>query len=234
MKEIINLNKRIRKEASQAIQKNAGVLLVFRRDERPKELLALPGRIQIDLKELRGRLDEVIPDDFGYVINFGDSSPALTLLYSDGAQTETSCPVEWDENHSILEQLAEMDWSKLRQRSLRNCQSFDRFKEALKDTRGAVPSTKALQDTFRAQVKAFVKTRRKGALGVRVLMVRDYEGMEAFRRQLPDIMTLHGLVVAAVAGGKELSVGEIDKLKRQALKELEGMPISRASALGAL
>ena len=64
---VIELNKQILSEASQAMLKDRA-LLVFRAD-RPQELLALPGRIQVYLKELRGRLDEVIPDDFGYVIN---------------------------------------------------------------------------------------------------------------------------------------------------------------------
>jgi hypothetical protein len=41
-------------------------------------------------------------------------------------------------------------------------------------------------------------------------------------------------VVTVVAGGKPLPVKGIDALKRQALKELEDMPISHAKALGQL
>ena len=48
---------------------------------------------------------------------------------------------------------------------------------------------------------------------------------------LPDMMTTHHLIISVLADGKPLAEKRIEQLKRQALKKLEGMPMSHAKAL---
>lgn len=89
-------------------------------------------------------------------------------------------------------------------------------------------------------MKEFVKAKRKDASKVHVLTwhldreeqsAEEFGDMKAFCRELPDMMTTHYLIITVVADGKPLSEQTIEKLKQQALKELQGMPISHAKAL---
>lgn len=239
MKEIIELNKRILSEALQAVPKDLGFIGIPREGLRPEELAALPSGIKANLDALERRLNSVIPDDFGYLIDVGHADPGLTIFYRDGAQTSVNCPIDWDENGSIFDKLGGIDWGAERSGALERCQEFDRMVEEAKHKPPGLPSTKELQKLFRDAMKEFVRTKRKDKSRVHVLMWREDEGeggeefknMESFGRELPDIMTVQKLVITVVAGGKPLPAKQIDKLKREALKELRGMPISQAKAL---
>lgn len=241
MKEIIELSERIRNEAPEAVPKEFGWFLVNRQGEGTEELQVLPPAIKDEVERLRARLDAAIPDDFQYQLCLGDDKPGLSLVYCDGAQTEADCPVEWDETRSIFDQLQGVDWEKERGRVLAMCQDMERMKEEAQQKKPTLPSTKQIQKTFRSEMDLFVKTKRKDASQVHVLVWDDGEGstkeenfenMDAFRRELPDIMAMQLLVIAVVADGKPLPVAKIGELKKQALQELEDMPISHAKALG--
>jgi hypothetical protein len=247
MKEIVELNRRIRTEAPEIVPKKFGFLMVCRGEDGPGQLKKLPAGISAELDELRQKLDIAIPNDFAYQIILGDDKPDLALEYNDGAQTAANCPVEWDEERSIFDQLKEIDWESERKEVLARCQTFEVMKDAAKDRPSTLPSTKQLQRVFRGDMKAFVKKNRKDAAQVYALMYRkdeigsdpesglreeSFENMKAFCWALPDLMTVQYWVITVVTGGKPLPVAKIEGLKKQALKELEDMPISHLKALG--
>jgi hypothetical protein len=62
--------------------------------------------------------------------------------------------------------------------------------------------------------------------------VESFDDQASFCRDLPDIMTVRFLVIAVVADGKPMSREGLEILKKKAIAELEGMPISHAKALG--
>ena len=239
MKEIIELNERIQHEAPQAVPKEFGFLLVTSEPGGEEELGALPPSIRRDLDELCEKLKRAMPDDFGFQISFEAHDPYLMVVYRDGAQTEGNCPLEWDPKRSIFEQLDAVNWNEQRAGVLARCQSFDVMKERAKDVKPRLPCTKEIQKAFRDEMREFVKTKRKDALRVHAMLFREDEGvkeetfedMNSFCRELPNIMTVQDLVVTVVADGKPLPVERIESLKKQALKELEDMPISHAKAL---
>jgi hypothetical protein len=241
MKEIIELNSRILTEAPNAVPKDTGPLMVTRERDTDGELKGLPADIKADLEGLCEKLGKAIPNDFGFTMFVGDYNPSLDLTYSDGGQTFGSWPVEWDTKRSIFDQLREFNWDEFRKRMIAGCQEFDAMREASKHAQPTLPSTKTIQKWFRGPMETFVKAKRKETTKIHVLMChadgiqeRSFDDMESFCSKLPDIMTLQFLVITVVAGGKPLPVQKIEKLKEQALKELESMPISHAKALGKL
>ena len=89
-------------------------------------------------------------------------------------------------------------------------------------------------------MKEFVKSKRKDTSKVHVLVwsegdevlaPEEFADMAAFCDVLPDMMATQHLIIAVVADGKPLPEQKIEKLKQQALKELEDMPMSHAKAL---
>jgi hypothetical protein len=240
MKEIIELNKRILTEAPEAVPKEFGFISVSRKEVADGDLAALPASIRADLEKFRLKLNQTMPDDFGYQIFLGDADPHLIITYSDGAQTEGNCPVEWDLKRSIFDQLPGIKWDDLRAFALTNGQIFDQMIEAAKHRPAALPSTKQLQKGFREAMKEFVKSKRKDTSKVHVLVwsegdevlaPEEFADMAAFCDVLPDMMATQHLIIAVVADGKPLPEQKIEKLKQQALKELEDMPMSHAKAL---
>ena len=245
MKEIIELNKRILTEAPEAVPKEIGFIMVSRKDAASGGLAALPASIRADLERLRLKLNQTMPDDFGYLIMLGNADPHFTITYSDGPQTEGNCPVEWDLKRSIFDQLPGIKWNDLRAFALANGQIFDQMIEEAKKRPAALPSTKQLQKDFAPVVKKFVKAKHKDISKVHVLawcgdqlsngdlavMTTEFAGMKAFCKVLPDIMATQQLIIAVMADGKPLPAQKVEKLKQQALKELKGMPISHAKAL---
>lgn len=248
MKEIIELNRRIIAEAPEAVRKEFGFLMVCRGEDNSAVVSKLPVGIKGELEELCRKLDAAIPDDFEYQIVLGDDRADVLVVYNDGVQTQANCPMEWDEKRSIFDQLKEVDWGTERAEVLARCQSIDVLKEEAKDRPATLPSTKQLQKAFRSKMKAFVREKREDASRVHVMMYREDNGLnpecglkeetygtvEEFARDLYNIMTVQYWVIAVVADGKPLPVMKIDALKKQALKELEGMPISLMKALGKL
>ena len=245
MKEIIELNKRILREAPDAVPKEFGFIIVTRKEAPNDKVAALPASISADLEELRLKLNQALPDDFGYRILLGNTAPYFTITYSDGPQTEGNCPVEWDLERSIFDQLSGIKWDDLRAFALANGQIFDQMIEEAKKRPSALPSTKQLQKDFAPVVKTFVEAKQKDTSKVHVLawcgdqlsngdlavMTTEFAGMKAFCKVLPDIMATQQLIIAVMADGKPLPAQKIEKLKQQALKELKGMPISHAKAL---
>jgi len=240
MKEIIELNKRILTEAPEAVPKEFGFIMVIRNDSAAKELAALPASIRADFEKFLQKLNQAMPDDFEYQVLLGNEHPYLTIIYNDGAQTVGNCPVKWDLERSIFDQLPAINWDSLRGFALANGQMFDRMIEEAKQRPAALPSTKQLQKEFAEPMKDFIKTKRKDASKVHVLVWsegqegstgEEFANMKAFCRALPDLMATQYLVITVVADGKPLPERKIEVMKREALKELEDMPISHAKAL---
>lgn len=246
MKEIIELNGRLRSELGQAVAKE-GVQL--RRAMTAGELSPLPLKWQAELEGLRGRLNAIIPDDILYTVYLGDEEAQLTLDYEDGPQVGTfGMGPTFSPLVSIFDQLQAMDWDEYRGEMISDCQVFGEMARKANESPSRLPSTKKLQKVFREEMKSFVKEKRKDEAKAHVLMFREedglneecglqektYNSLEEFSRDLHNIMMEQYWVVTVVAGGKPLPVKGIDALKRQALKELEDMPISHAKALGQL
>ena len=236
MKEIIELNDGLRRELGNCFPDGA---LMLGRNDQPEELTRLPIKWREAIGALRARVNEVVPDDFHYTICLGDEEPGFMMEYNDGASTGFFGGHEWDSGRCIIEQLKELDWMAERERAISGCQMFDEMRAQAEESPSHLPPTKVIQKTFRSEMRDFVKTKRKDASRVHVLMWREDEGMreetydslESFCRELPDIMTVHYLVITVVAGGKPLPVERIEAVKGQAVKELEDMPISHAKAL---
>jgi hypothetical protein len=134
MKEIIELNNRILREARHAVPKADGFIVVMRHDADAKELAALPTAIRAQLETLRMQLARAIPNDFDYTLFLGDAEPRLSLTFRDGAMTEGGCPEDWDVDRSIFHQLSEVDWDKHRQNVMNQARIFDHVAEIAKET----------------------------------------------------------------------------------------------------
>jgi hypothetical protein len=237
MKEIIELNKKLIEQLGRCFPEGA---LILGRNDQPEELAALPAALREEIEQLRGEINEVVPNDFTYSFDLGDDCPGLMIEYEDGSQTGFFRGHNWQLNRSIIEQLKEFNWDAEREQALAGCQIFDVMKENAKHLPSRLPSTRELQKAFRVEMKEFLKAKRQDLRGVHALMWRGDEGVKvesfedqaSFCRELPDIMTVQYLVIAVVADGKPMSREELEILKKKAISELEDMPISHARALG--
>ena len=239
MKEIIELNKKLTELLGECLPEDA---LVLDRCDQPEELIRLPIELRDEIEQLRNQINQVVPNDFEYILCLGDDSPDLLLEYGDGAQTGFFRSHEWQPDRSIIEQLNGFNWDKEREQAIAGCQKFDAMKENAKHTPSRLPSTKEIQKAFRDEMKEFVRTKRKDSSKVHVMVWRDPEGVlemsfkdvVSFIDELIDLMPTGHLIITVVADGKPIPVEKIELLKKKALKELEQMPISYAKALGKL
>lgn len=241
MKEIIEINKRILAEAPDAVPKEFGFIMVTRKDNAAKELAALPVKIRIDLLNLLQKLNQVMPDDFGYLVNLGDYDPCLMLMYSDGAQSEGNCPVEWDSKRSIFDQLADVDWDMHRKRVIGMGHFFDDVRQVSKEIEPKLPPTAEIQKGFRDQIETFEKAKRKKPSKIFALLWRGDEGvteealdsMKSLEGMLCDSMATGYVTLDVIVDGKPLAAKKIDEVKEKVLKGMkEQMPISYARAMG--
>jgi hypothetical protein len=236
MKDVIEINNRLRVLLGGSFSN--GAMLLRRKDE-SDELKNLPAKLQEDIAKLRDSINHAMPDDFNYTLSLGEEHPDLMIDYADGPQVEFFRQHSWEPGRSVAEQLKEFDWDAERQLALSWCRQHDEMLAEAKKAPSRLPPTKGIQKTFRDEMKDFVKTKRKDATRVHVLMWRDDEGMrewtceslEALVWELVDLMPAHYLVITVVAEGKPLPIEKIDSLKHRALKELEQMPTSHAKAL---
>jgi hypothetical protein len=241
MKEIIEINQRILAEAPDAVPKDFGCIMVTRRDDAAKELAALPAKIRADLVKFLKKLNQAMPDDFGYLINLGDTDPCLMLMYSDGPQSEGNCPVEWDLKRSIFDQLPEIDWGEHRKRVIGMGHFFDDVRQVSKQLEPKLPPTAKIQKQFRAEIKAFETAKRKKPAKIYALLWRGDEGvteealdsMKSLEGMLCDSMATSYVTLAVIMDGKPLAAKKIDEVKANVLKSMkEEMPISYAKAVG--
>jgi|ERR1039458_1801587 hypothetical protein len=242
MKEIIEINKRILAEAPEAVPKDFGCIMVTRRDDAAKELAALPVKIRADLVQFLQKLNQTLPDDFGYLINLGHNDPGLMLMYSDGPQAEGNCPVEWDLKRSIFDQLPDIDWDMHRKQVIGMGHFFDDVRQVSKELEPNLPPTSKIQKQFRAEIKAFeAAKRKKNPAKIYALLWRGDEGvsdealdsMESLERMLCDSMATSYVTLDVIMDGKPLAAKKIDEVKAKVLKSMkEEMPISYAKAVG--
>lgn len=241
MKEIIEINKRILAEAPDAVPKEFGFILVTRKDDATEELAALPVKIRADLVEFLHKLNQAMPDDFGYLINLGKADPGLMLMYSDGPQAEGNCPVEWDLKRSIFEQLPEIDWDMHRKRVIGMGHFFDDVRQVSKDLEPKLPPTVEIQKQFRDEIEIFEQAKRKKPSKIYALLWRGDEGvteealdsMKSLEGMLCDSLATGYMTLDVIVDGKPLAAKKIDEVKGKVLKEMkEQMPISYARAMG--
>jgi len=237
MKEIIELNKRLLRDSPEHLPPE-GVMLG--RKDAVEELEKLPPKPREAIEDLRSRLNQVLLDDFDYVLCLGDTEPALLLRYYNGTMTCGGRGHHWQESVSIFDQLRKVDWDEERKWAIQGTETFDAIAAVAKELPLMIPLTKALQKEFSDPVKAYIKEKRRDAASVHALLWdgeqslldEDFRDMKAFERELPDIMTHMVHVLTVIADGKPMPAEKIDRLKNAALKELEDMPISHAKASG--
>lgn len=237
MKEIIELNNRLRREAQHPLPKEG---LMLGRKDNPKELEAIAEESRREIEDLRNALNRVIPDDFGYFLCLGERTPDLMLHYDNGSMTTAGRGHSWTESDSIFDQLRKLNWDEERKWAIQGSETFDAITAIAKELPIMIPPTKALQKRLSAPVKDYIREKRRDGSSVYALLW-DGEGnlfdeqfgdVTTFERELSDIMTHMLHVVAVVAAGKPMPAERIDKLKQAALKRLEDMPISHAKASG--
>ena len=169
MKEIIEINQRIVTEAPEAVPKEFGFILICRENYGLEELATLPTALKADCKNLCQKLNAVMPDDFDYEICVGVADPHLMIVYRDGPQNISNCPVKWNIKQSIFDQMSAINWGDLRREALATCQIFDRMIKEAKHQPSALPSTKELQKQFAVLVKKFIKAKGDERSKVHVL-----------------------------------------------------------------
>jgi len=237
MKEIIELNNRLIREVEHALP---GEGLMLERNDSPPELDAIPEKLREEIESLRKRLNQTIPDDFGYFLCLGEREPELMLHYSNGSMTTGGRGHSWTGSASIFEQLRKLDWDEERKWAIQGSEQFDAIIAIAKELPVMVPRTKALQKHLAEPARDYIKEKRRDSAGVytllwdgdQTLLDEHFSDVATFQRELPDIMTHMLHVVAVVSAGKPMPAGRIDQLKVAALKELEDMPISHAKASG--
>jgi len=237
MREIIELNERLLRDCGGQLPDEG--LMLGRRDA-PEELEKLPPKPREEVEDLRSRFNQVLPDDFDYVLCLGDKAPALMLDYYNGSMTGGGRGHDWQEAVSIFDQLRELNWDEERKWAIQGTETFDAIAAVAKELPVMLPLTRALQKRFSDPVKAYIKEKRRNVSRVYVLLWdgeeslldEDFGDVRAFERELPDIMTHMLHVLTVVAEGKPMPAEKIDRLKKAALKQLEDMPISHAKASG--
>jgi hypothetical protein len=238
MKEIIEINNRLLGGRERKLWRRG---ITLHRETDVGELGEI-GQLRSEIEKIRAGLNRLFPDDFNYGLDLGDDEPGLCIEYDNGGMCGASRPHPWKNDESVFDQLREIDWDAERAWAISQTEIFDEMVEAAKHIPEDVPSTKALRKVFRDDAKRFVKEQRRDSSQIHVLSFREDEGLSArsyeqfehFMGDLPNLMTCHYHVVSVVMDGKPLRDGEIDELKRQALKKLEDMPISHAQASGRL
>ena len=237
MKEIIELNTRLLREVGPALPEEG---LMVERDDRPKELEAIPKNFREAIQDLRTELNRTIPDDFGYFLYLGDREPDLMLHYDNGSMTTGGRGHSWTQSDSIFEQLRKLDWDDERKWAIQGSETFDAITAAAKELPIMLPRTKSLQKHLAEPVKDYIKEKRQDSScvyallwdGDQALLDEQFSDLAAFERELPDIMTHMLHIIAIVSNGKPIPAGRVDQLKVAALKTLEDMPISHAKASG--
>jgi hypothetical protein len=241
MKEIIELNNRIRREARHAMPKGDGFILVMRFDADDGALVKLPAGIRGQLETLRMQLARAIPNDFDYTLILGEDDPALMLIFRDGGMTEGSCPETWDNNRSIFRQLSEVDWDKHRQHMMAQGHIFDQIGQIAKEASFKLTLAEETQKRFAREVERFLRTNQKDKSRIHVLLWRGDEGIseealnneEAFKGFLIDVLATNYSVIAALIDGKPVAPQKLDDYIREALLEMKAtMPISYSKAIG--
>src|SRR5450755_3602588 len=96
MKEIIEINKRIMIEAPDVIPKGDDCLYVSRDGNGDQAVNKLPAKLKADLDAVCARLNEVVPNDFNYVLCFGNYYCQILLEFLDGAMARTNCAESFD------------------------------------------------------------------------------------------------------------------------------------------
>lgn len=236
MKEILELNQRLLDHAKEYLPEDG---LMLEREGGEEDLEKLPSDLRKEIGLLRANLNRAIPDDFSYILFFGEGEADFRIQYENGPQTVYSPQQEWEAAHSLFPQLKAYDWERTRAACVSGSETFDRITEIAKDLPVMIPSTKRLQKVCRNAVKAYIKEKRREegvhALiwdGDDALFDRDFESIEEFRHELHDIMPHMVHIVAVVADGKPIAAEKIDSMKKAALRTLEDMPISHAKASG--
>jgi hypothetical protein len=241
MKEIIEINKRIMIEAPGIVPKGSDCLFVSRDGQGDKEVNNLPGGIKTDLDALCGRLNELVPNDFNYVLCLGDYNSGIMLEFCDGAMTFARCAESFDPGRSIYEQLEKVDWQKHRKIGMTGGQFFDGVREMSKEIEPVLPPTAEIQKGFRDEIEAFEKTKHKKPSKIYALLWRDDEGVteealdsiKSLEGMLCDSMATGYVTLDVIVDGKPLAAKKIDEVKEKVLKEMkEQMPISYARAMG--
>lgn len=234
MKEICELNNRLL-----AARKGLVDVLMIQRDTDAMNLQGVPAKLRAELTSLVENIGKAIPNDFAFDLSIGDSSPMLQVRFQDGPQAMAFINLEWREDVSIVEQLDAVDWDAQREDSLKDLRIFDEMREQAPKMPSRLPSTKQLYKVFRDDIREFVRSPRRDASKVEVLLWRDdeeltqenYPDLKSLQDDLINIMPVQRLVLSVVAHGKALSHNQLEDMKRRALKELEDMPISLARAL---
>jgi len=241
MKEIIEINKRIMIEAPGVVPKDSDCLFVSRDGHGDKEVNNLPAAIKADLDAICARLNEVIPNDFNYVLCLGDYKPDILLEFCDGAMARAGCNERFDPALSLFEQLAKVDWGKHREFGMAGSQFFDGVRDLTKEIEPALPPTEEIQKDFAVEIEAFEKAKRKKPSKIYALLWRGDEGvseealnsMADLEGMLCDSMATGYVTIDVLVDGKPLGGKKIDEVKGKVLKEMkEQMPISYARALG--
>ena len=241
MKEIIEINQRILIEAPDIIPKDSDHLIVSRDGSGHKEFKQLPARIKADLNALCARLNEVIPNDFNFLLCLGSYNPQLYLDFCDGAMSRASCSETFLPDISIFEQLEKVDWQKHRQQGMSGSQFFDGVREMSKELEPKLPLTEIIQKHFRTEIAVFEQKKRKNPAKIHLLKWREDErvteeacaSLDELDGNLIDMLATHYEIIAILEDGKPLSAGKIDELKLKTLLDMrESMPISYARAVG--
>jgi hypothetical protein len=185
MKEIIELNNRLVGQVGKCSSED---VLMLGRDSQPGELERLPVGIQAEIEVFRGKVNEVVPNDFDWALFLGDDSPDFTIEYNDGPLTGFFRGHDWESERCIIEQLKGFDWEAERQQAISGCQVFDDLRANAEHWPSRLPPTKEIQKRFRDEMKEFVQTKRKDASRVHVMLWRDDEGVkdETYEDSLTD------------------------------------------------
>jgi hypothetical protein len=241
MKEIVEINDRILAETPKAVLKKHGPVIVSRNEDLENELAILPTKLRADLAGFLQRLNQSVPNDFGYTVYLGEADPCLMLLYCDGPQAEGNCPIEWNVDFSLFDQLAEVDWEMHRKRVIDMGHFFDDVRQISKQIEPKLPPTAEVQKGFRKEIEAFEKAKPKTSSKMRALLWRGDEGvteealdsMKSLEKMLCDTMATGYVTLDVIVDGKPLRSTKLDDVKEKVLKEMkEDMPISYARAVG--
>ena len=157
MKEIIEINKRIMIEAPGIVPAGDDCFFVSRDDTDNEELEKLPPAIKTDLAALCARINDIVPNDFRYVLSLGDYNPTVMLDFCDGGMAWASCAESFNPELSLFDQLQAVDWDKHRSFGMAGSQIFDGIRELSKEIKPETTPASEIQQRFPNEIRDVCK-----------------------------------------------------------------------------
>lgn len=230
-------------KGSAALERSEDNCIYLERTIVPENIPGLSPEQTLQIRKLLDYVDELVPDDFDFGIHLGGDKPIVSLEYSDGVTSGSMLPLEFNTNDEFYDELVNRNWDNERQKHLSGSQMWDVLLEEANSRPSRRPSLKTVRRYFRDEIRNYHKAMRKEQPPFSFLVTEQAEdggrhlisyempnSVDKLIEHLSNTVSYEYQLVSVCIDGKPLAIEEVDKIAKQALKDMP--PISRAMAEG--